>query len=164
MSDPKRKKRSPTKGELATWKVQEELGQSGHAIASQAGRDGKTVRKWLQSEVYQNDVDLQDLVAHVRAKEAEDLVILGAKARQRLHELVESETKLIPLIALVDRSFQQVRLLQGKSTQNVSLIAQYYAKVSMSKPRNIELVQSNVENLLGRMTSADPEETALTEG
>jgi len=48
---------------------------------------------------------------------------LGAKGRKRLHELVDSgNSKMIETIALVDRVFQQRRLLEGKSTENVHSI------------------------------------------
>ena len=49
----------------------------------------------------------------------EDLYLLGAKGRQRLHELLDQgNSKMIETIALVDRTFQQRRLLEGQSTLN----------------------------------------------
>ena len=55
--------------------------------------------------------------------EINDLYLLGAKGRKRLHELVDSgNSKMIETIALVDRVFQQRRLLEGKSTENIGSI------------------------------------------
>ena len=50
---------------------------------------------------------------------------MGAKGRQRLHELLDEEkVQMIPTIALVDRTFQQRRLLEGRSTVNLGLKTQ----------------------------------------
>ena len=132
-------KTKPTRVELANWKVQEDMGLSGNAIAKQAGRDGKTVRKWLKSPVYEEDPKLNELVTLIREKETDDLLLLGAKARARLHELIPNETKLIPLIALVDRSFQQVRLLENKSTSNASHFGRVYCDAEKIKPNYIDV-------------------------
>lgn len=120
---PSKHRRPPTKPELARFKAMADLGQTANAIGRQTGRDPKTVRKWLNSEVYQTDQDLQDLVALVKTRELDDLTLLGAKARQRLHELLDSgKTRMIETIACMDRSFQQRRLLEGSSTANIGLL------------------------------------------
>ncbi len=59
--------------------------------------------------------------------EITDLALLGAKARYKLSEKIET-MKPIELIALIDRTFQQRRLLQGKSTANVSVLANIIAE------------------------------------
>lgn len=110
-----------TKPELARWKAMEQLGLTPHAIGKRTGRDGKTVRKWLNSDVYQKDINLQNMVALIKEREMADLYLLGAKARKRLHELLdEGQTKVIETVALMDRSFQQRRILEDKSTSNSS--------------------------------------------
>ena len=110
-----------TKPELARWKAMEQLGLTPHAIGKRTGRDGKTVRTWLSSNVYQEDINLQNMVALIKEREMADLYLLGAKARKRLHELLdEGQTKVIETVALMDRSFQQRRILEGKSTSNNS--------------------------------------------
>ena len=104
----------PSKKELARWKAMEQLGLTPHAIGKKTGRDGKTVRKWLASEVYMLDEDLQRMVTLIKERELSDLYLLGAKARTRLHELLdEGNTKVIETVALMDRSFQQRRALEG---------------------------------------------------
>ena len=63
------------------------------------------------------------MVDLIKEREINDLYLLGAKARNRLHELVdEGKTKTIETVALMDRSFQQRRLLEGKSTENMAHI------------------------------------------
>jgi hypothetical protein len=43
---------------------------------------------------------------------------LGAKARKRLHELLdEGNTKAIETTAIMDRTFQQRRLIEGQFTE-----------------------------------------------
>ncbi len=110
----------PTKKELAKMKVANELGVTPTAIARQMKKSHHTVIKYLQSEVY-NDPGLTKLVDKIRENETNDLYVLGAKGRSRLHELLdEGKSQMIPTIALVDRTFQQRRLLEGKSTTNVA--------------------------------------------
>lgn len=116
------KARKPTKTELARFKAMSDLGLTPHAIGARAGRDPKTVRKYLQSEVY-NDPEIKQMVDIIKEKEVADLYLLGAKARKRLHELLDKgNTKTIETVALMDRSFQQRRLLEGQSTSNIAQV------------------------------------------
>jgi hypothetical protein len=115
--------KKPTKKELAEIKVMAELGESPTSIANRIGRSHNTVLRYLRSEVY-NDPAISQLVDRIRNAELADLYLLGAKGRHRLHELVDAgETKMIETIALVDRTFQQRRLLEGNSTQNIAILA-----------------------------------------
>jgi len=93
------------------------------AIATQMHKGHSTVIKYLNSEVY-TDSSITKLVDKIRESEVNDLYVLGAKGRSRLHEMLDDGQKLqmIPTIALVDRTFQQRRLLEGRSTSNVSTI------------------------------------------
>ena len=117
-----RKNLSPTKKELAQYKALNDLGLTPNAIAVRSNRDPKTVRKYLQSEVY-NDPDIMRMVDIIKEREVSDLYLLGAKARKRLHELLdEGNTKTIETVALMDRSFQQRRLLEGQSTVNMATL------------------------------------------
>lgn len=60
------------------------------------------------------------MVDIIKEKEIADLYLLGAKARNRLHKLLgEGNTKTIEITAVMDRSFQQRRLLEGQSTENI---------------------------------------------
>lgn len=135
-----RKNLSPTKKELAQYKAMNDLGLTPNAIAIRTNRDPKTVRKYLQSEVY-NDPDIQRMIDVIKEKEVGDLYLLGAKARKRLHELLDDgNTKTIETVALMDRSFQQRRLLEGQSTENV---AQIMADIALIKRFQTEQEKKN---------------------
>jgi pyrimidine operon attenuation protein/uracil phosphoribosyltransferase len=117
-----RKNLAPTKQELAQFKALSDIGLTANAIGVRMKRDAKTVRKYLQSEVY-NDPEIRHMVDIIKEREIDDLYLLGAKARKRLHELIdEGKTKTIETVALMDRSFQQRRLLEGQSTDNIAMI------------------------------------------
>ena len=132
MNASKRSKLRPSKTELANFRVMSEQGYSPNAIGKLAARDPKTIRKYLRSEIY-NDPDLASLCEVIRAKESEDLLLIAAKCRARLHELIPQETKVIPVVAAMDRSFQQVRLLEGKAT-NKEHFGTFYLKAEQLKP------------------------------
>ncbi|MDO9567596.1 MAG: hypothetical protein Q7J15_12780 [Candidatus Desulfaltia sp.] len=131
-----RKNLKPTKKELAQFKALNDLGLTPNAIATRTDRDPKTVRKYLQSEVY-SDPEITRMVDIIKEKEVKDLYLLGAKARNRLHELMdEGNTKTIETVALMDRSFQQRRLLEGQSTENFAQIHADIAAIrAMKKER-----------------------------
>ena len=115
--------KKPNKKELAQMRVMHDLGVSPTAIAEKMGRSHNTVLKYLSSEVYY-DPAIAEMVETIKQKELEDLYLLGAKGRQRLHELIErGDSQMIPTIALVDRVFQQRRLLEGQSTQNIATLS-----------------------------------------
>lgn len=124
-----RKNLSPTKTELARYKAMNDLGLTPNAIGVRAGRDPKTIRKYLQSDVYY-DPEISKMVEVIKEKEIADLYLLGAKARHRLHELLdEGKTKTIETVALMDRSFQQRRLLEGQSTENIASVHRDVAEI-----------------------------------
>ena len=128
-----RHRRQPTKPELARFKAMADLGLTPHAIGRKTGRDPKTVRTYLQSPVYETDGDLQELVELIKTRELDDLYLLGAKGRKRLHDLLEEgNTKMIETIALVDRTFQQRRLLEGGSTANIGVLTKLIGQVHKS--------------------------------
>ncbi len=102
-------------------KVMSELGVSPTAIAEKMGKSHHTIQKYLNSAVF-TDPTIKAIVEKIRETELNDLYLLGAKGRQRLHELLDEEkVQMIPTIALVDRTFQQRRLLEGRSTVNLGL-------------------------------------------
>jgi len=117
------KVRKPDRKELARFKAMSDMGLSANAIGHKTGRDPKTVRAYLQSPAYQDDAELSQMVDLIKSRELDDLYLLGAKGRHRLHQLLdEGKTKVIETIALVDRIFQQRRLLEGVSTANLSVM------------------------------------------
>jgi hypothetical protein len=111
--------KKPTKKELARMKAMNELGESPTSIADRMGRSHNTVIRYLESDVY-NDPAIAEMVEKIKEKELQDLYLLGAKGRNQLHKLIDGgKTKMIETIALVDRTFQQRRLLEGNSTANI---------------------------------------------
>src|SRR5262247_4612883 len=94
--------RRPNKKELAKMKVMSDLGLSATAIAEKLGRSHNTVIKYLDSDVY-NDPAISVIAEKIKENEINDLYLLGAKGRKRL-------------------MFQQRRLLEGKSTENIGSI------------------------------------------
>ena len=64
---------------------------------------------------------MESQIAEICEKEILDLTVLTVKARQRLHELAATMNP-IEAIALMDRTFQQRRLLEGKSTSNIATL------------------------------------------
>jgi len=74
-----------------------------------------------------SDPEVQFLITKIKADEINNLYLLGEKAKQRLHQILdEGKTKAIETTAILDRTFQQRRLLEGLSTQNLdsrSLVA-----------------------------------------
>jgi len=114
--------KKPSKKELARMKAMNELGESPTSIAARMDRSHNTVIKYLESDVY-NDPAICEMVEKIKEKELSDLYLLGAKGRHRLHELIDKgDSQMIPTIALVDRVFQQRRLLEGQSTANIATL------------------------------------------
>ncbi len=142
----------PNKKELAEMKVLKDMGVTPTTIAKQMGRSHHTVIKYLNSDVY-NDPSIREIIERLKEKEIVDLYLLGAKARNRLHTLLdEDDTKAIETTAIMDRSFQQRRLLEGKSTANIA-----YQDVS----RELEEIEAEIALLEGTATdtASDVEET-----
>lgn len=81
------------------------------------GRAPNTVRKYLESPAF-HDPKFKQLVEEYKSKELLDLTMLNIESRARLHDLVPTMTP-IETIALMDKSFTQRRLLEGKSTENI---------------------------------------------
>lgn len=134
-----RKNISPTKKELAQFKAMNDMGLTPNAIAVKTGRAAKTIRKYLQSDVYK-DPDIISMVDLIKEREVNDLYLLGAKSRKRLHELLDDgNTKAIETVAIMDRSFQQRRLLEGQSTENIAQVTKIIAAMKQAeKNKEIE--------------------------
>ncbi len=114
--------KKPNKKELARMKVLSDMGESNRSIARQLGKGHGTIKKYLNSDVFTNAPEIDRMVEQIKDREVADLTLLGARGRQHIHELLdEGKSTLIPLIALVDRTFQQRQLLTGKSTVNLNL-------------------------------------------
>ena len=116
--------KKPNKKELARMKALSDMGESNRSIARQLGKGHGTVKRYLNSDVL-NDPDITKMVERIKETETTDLYMLGVKARRNLHVLAD-EGKMRPIenIALMDRVFQQRRLLEGKSSVNIGLKTQ----------------------------------------
>ncbi|MCH7915182.1 MAG: hypothetical protein IH856_19465 [Deltaproteobacteria bacterium] len=116
--------KKPNKKELARMKALSDMGESYRSIARQMRKGHGTVKKYLNSDVF-NDPDIDKMVERIKKTEVADLYMLGVKARRNLHVLAD-EGKMRPIenIALMDRVFQQRRLLEGRTTMNVGIHTQ----------------------------------------
>ncbi|MFH1102449.1 MAG: hypothetical protein V1714_01610 [Pseudomonadota bacterium] len=120
------KKRKPRirKIEEAKMIVLNTLGHSPNSIANIIGRNPQTVRIHLGKAMSLADPEVKTLVEAILAHEQKDLALLCEKSRVELHKKLDSgDLKPIELIACMDRSFQQRRLLEGLSTANVGIVA-----------------------------------------
>lgn len=98
-----------------------QLGKKSYEIGALMGRSHNTVAKYIKQPVF-TDAKFQKLVEEYKEKEILDLTVLNIEARARLHDLVPVMTP-IESIALMDKSFQQRRLLEGRSTANISTLS-----------------------------------------
>lgn len=111
----------PTKKLLARMKAMNELGHGSTQIGKELEMSHNTVLKYLRDGEVFKDPDITEMVEMIKKKETDDLYLIGAKARRNLHTLLdEGKMKAIENIAAMDRSFQQRRLLEGLSTENIS--------------------------------------------
>ena len=116
--------KKPNKKELARMKAMADMGESNRSIARQMGKGHATVKRYLNSDVF-NDPDIDKMVERIKETEATDLYMLGVKARRNLHVLADAgKMRPIENIALMDRVFQQRRLIEGRSTMNIGLHTQ----------------------------------------
>ena len=98
-----------------------DLGLSPTGIAKKIGFSHHTTIKYLNQQEIFSDPKVKELIEKIRTNEIDDLYLLGVKSRSRLHELLdEGNTKVIETTAVMDRSFQQRRLLEELSTQNIA--------------------------------------------
>lgn len=106
----------PTKKELARMAVMHDMGITPTAIAKRLNKSHHTIFKYLNSDLL-DDPAIKAIIDKIKETEINDLYLLGGKARQRLHALLdEGDTKAIETTAIMDRSFQQRQLLQGRAT------------------------------------------------
>ena len=114
----KPKGKMPSKKEQAQMLAMRQLGMGNYEIAGMMNRSPHTVQKYCESPLF-TDPKFAKMVEEYKEKELIDLTSLNIVSRARLHELAPTMNP-IEAIALMDRSFQQRRLLEGKSTENIS--------------------------------------------
>ncbi len=127
-------------------KVLSDMGESNRSIARQLGKGHGTIKKYLNSDVFTNAPEIDRMVEQIKDREVADLALLGARGRQHIHELLdEGKSTLIPLIALVDRTFQQRRLLEGKSTVNLNLKMQLTLAAHEHNDKDIDVTPTKTK-------------------
>jgi len=118
---------------------------SGHnptKIASSLGRNNKTVSSTLQKKI--DDPDLLEMISLIKKSELSELHEVGYKARRILNEYLDAvlrgdkEPNVISVTAVLDRTFQQRRLLEGEATVIFDAKASA-AEIRASKARIAEL-------------------------
>jgi len=97
------------------------MGNSKYAIEKRTGMSGHTIDKYLANREAYTDPRMEQKIQQIKEKEIWDLTVLNVRAKDRLHDLAATMNP-IESIALMDRSFQQLRLLEGKSTANVATL------------------------------------------
>jgi len=118
----RRSRKKLNKKEIVDVLALKAMGNSNYAVSKRTGIDNHTVAKYLKDQDAYNQPDIQADIDRVMEGEINDLAVLTVKARQRLHDLAP-KANMIESIALMDRTFQQRRLIQGKSTQNIATLA-----------------------------------------
>lgn len=122
MRKTKRRSGKPLKAkEKAEIKALSDMGHSNYAIEKRTGISHNTIDKYLSDQAAYADPKMQEKITKIKEKEILDLTILNVKAKNRLHDLAP-RANMIESIALMDRTFQQLRLLEGKSTQNIATL------------------------------------------
>ena len=113
----KKKGKRPTKREVAQMKALKSLGKSTYEVGMLMGRSHHTIKRYCESPLF-TDPKMAKLVEEYKSKELLDLTALNISARARLHDLIPVMTP-IEAVATMDKSFQQRRLVEGKSTENI---------------------------------------------
>ncbi len=138
--------KKPNKKELARMKALSDMGESNRSIARQLGKGHGTIKKYLSSDLFLNATEIDKMVEKIKEREVADLTLLGARGRQHIHELLdEGKSTLIPLIALVDRTFQQRQLLTGKSTVNLNLKMQLVLAANEQNDKPTDVTPTKTE-------------------
>jgi uncharacterized protein YerC len=135
-------KRSKRRGKKLSTKEQAEikalsdLNHSTYAIEKRTGISHNTISKYLANAEAYSDPAMKDKVALIKEKEILDLTVLNVAAKARLHELAPRMNP-IEAIALMDRSFQQLRLIEGKSTSNINTLTRIIEEAhDFTKPKS----------------------------
>ena len=99
-----------------------ELGKSTYQIEKETGISHSTVAKYLRTQEAYSNPKMKQMVAQIKEHEILDLTVLNVRAKERLHKIA-ARLNPIEAIALMDRTFQQLRLLEGKSTANIASLS-----------------------------------------
>lgn len=113
----KKKGKRPTKREVAQMVALKGLGKSTYEVGMAMGRSHHTIKRYCESPIF-TDPKFAKMVEEYKSKELIDLTALNIEARARLHDLIPVMSP-IEAVATMDKSFQQRRLVEGKSTENI---------------------------------------------
>ena len=115
-----------TRREKVAIKVLQQLEYSSRKIEKKTGISRWTIRQYKNKDLSLDDQkEVDRIVEQIKKQEAADLCLLHAKARINMHAMLDAgEVLPIELIALMDRTFQQRRLLEGQSTSNIAVLGQ----------------------------------------
>ena len=145
----------PKKTDVATFKALTDMGVSPNAIGKSTGYDPKTVRRYLTVADY-SEPEIQGIIAKIKQTHLDDLRLLNHRARVRLHELIDAgDTKVIETLAVADRTFNQIQLLSGQSTQNVDVLTAVIERAGSDLKRSAR--QRQIEAAEGTVVGANPE-------
>jgi hypothetical protein len=116
----------PTKKDQAKIKVLHDGGMSFNATGNATGFDPKTCQSVLARTDF-NTPEMKDLIDKLKAREESELRLIGGKARAILDQYLNSVLRgdkspnPVAIVCIQDRSFQQRRLLEGQSTENIGV-------------------------------------------
>ena len=113
----KKKGVPPSKREQAQMLALHDLDLSNYRVGEIMGRSPHTIKRYCESPMF-TDPKFQKLVEEYKSKELIDLTAMNIEARARIHDLIPTMTP-IEAVAVMDKSFQQRRLVEGKSTENI---------------------------------------------
>jgi len=157
----KKNARQPTNIDIIQMKALSKIGHNPNQIGKALKWDRKTVVKYLQKELSPDEQrEVDHLVVCIRETELKDLTLIGAKARAHLHKLLdEGKMKAIETVATIDRTFQQRRLLEGKSTSNIDIL-----QVVEKCEKLLKNIKKEEQELKAELIEAgiDPDELDLT--
>lgn len=131
----------PTKREIAEIKVLHNIGYSENAIGQMIGKSNHTIKKYLNSELL-NDNQVKKMIDRITAKEVADLNVIGLKSRQCQHIYLNAvldgkkEVNPIAVTAIGDRTSRQRRLLENKPTSNLEVYSQFINKFTVNIQNN----------------------------
>lgn len=145
----KTKGKQPTKREQAQMLALSEIGHGPYEIGEIMGRAPNTVRKYCQSPIF-TDPKFAAMVEEYKTKEVLDLTVMNISARARIHDLIPTMTP-IEAIATMDKSFQQRRLVEGKSTENIFSLR----KIISDAHSEMRIHESDYRNVSPKEVSPD---------
>ena len=123
------------------------LGTANAEVERRSGIHPTTIDRYLKNREAYCDARMEKKIEQIKEKEIWDLTVLNVRAKDRLHDLAESMNP-IEAIALMDRSFQQIRLLEGKSTANISTMSKIIQEANaMPATRQEKTIDVDVESV-----------------